>query len=64
MYIELDSSSPQTSFSYMDNEYKVDVTEGDIITFPSFLSHGSRPNTGPRKTVIGFNSDIQSMREF
>ena len=64
MYIELSDDSPKTSFSYMGDEYTVDVNEGDIITFPSFLAHGSKPNTGARKTVIGFNTDIEDSREF
>jgi len=64
MYIELGDDSPKTSFSYMGTEYKVDVNEGDIITFPSFLAHGSRPNTGARKTIIGFNTNIEVYKQF
>ena len=41
------------------DEKGVKAKEGDIITFPAFLFHRSKPNTSKkRKTVISFNSSI------
>ena len=64
IYIELGTNSPKTSFLYMNKEYTVNVNEGEILTFPSFLAHGSKPNTGARKTIVSFNSNIEVMQEF
>ena len=37
----------------------LDVKEGDVITFPSFYSHRSKPNiSNERKTIIAFNSSF------
>ena len=37
----------------------LDVKEGDVITFPAFYSHRSKPNpSNERKTVIAFNSSF------
>tara|TARA_R100000781_G_scaffold39175_1_gene27343 strand:+ start:1393 stop:1908 length:516 start_codon:yes stop_codon:yes gene_type:complete len=38
---------------------KVDVEEGDILTFPSYLRHRSPMIKNLHKTVIAFNSSIQ-----
>jgi ectoine hydroxylase-related dioxygenase (phytanoyl-CoA dioxygenase family) len=57
-YVELGSACPRTSFRFMGTEFSIDVEEGDILTFPSFLQHCSRPNRhDSRKTVIAFNSN-------
>ena len=57
-YVELDKSCPRTSFKFMGTEFSIDVEEGDILTFPSFFSHCSKPNkSGLRKTVVAFNSN-------
>ena len=54
-YLELPNSN-QTNFKFIGQEFTVDCAEGDIITFPSYLSHCSKPNkSGSRKTVIAFN---------
>lgn len=61
-YVELDKSCPRTSFKFMGTEFNIDVEEGDILTFPSFLSHCSRPNkSGLRKTVVAFNSNSEGV---
>ncbi|CAB5221990.1 hypothetical protein UFOVP242_204 [uncultured Caudovirales phage] len=57
-YIELDSQGSRTSFQCRGKEFSLDVEEGHLITFPSYLSHQSRPNKGNRKTVISFNMEI------
>jgi hypothetical protein len=61
-YVELDKSCPRTSFKFMGTEFSIDVEEGEILTFPSFLQHCSRPNKhNSRKTVIAFNSNAEGV---
>lgn len=58
-FLELTGENPGTTFYYMQNQYKVPVEEGDIITFPGFVEHESLPNkTDNLKTSIAFNSDV------
>ena len=38
---------------------KIHAIEGDIITFPAWMKHRSRPNGKERKTVIAFNSNYE-----
>jgi hypothetical protein len=61
-YVELNGSCPRTSFRFMGTEFNIDVEEGDILTFPSFLQHCSRLNKHDlRKTVIAFNSNADGV---
>ena len=54
-YVELPTET-QTTFRFLNQEFFIECKEGDIITFPSYLSHCSKPNkSGSRKTVIAFN---------
>jgi hypothetical protein len=54
-YLEL-PAGVQTTFRFLGQEFLIDCKEGDIITFPSYLNHCSKPNkSGHRKTVISFN---------
>jgi len=57
-YVELDDQASRTSFLCQGKEFSLNVEEGHIITFPTYLSHQSKPNKGKRKTVISFNMDI------
>ena len=46
------------------NHTKLDLNEGDLLTFPACLFHRSPANNiGKRKTIISFNSDISDYRE-
>ena len=57
-YVDLDNQNPKTSFKILDHEMEVDVEEGMIITFPSFIKHCSKINeSNNTKTVISFNSN-------
>ena len=38
---------------------KIHAIEGDIITFPAWMKHRSKPNGVDRKTVICFNSNYE-----
>ena len=40
-------------------EYNYKVKEGQLITFPAHLLHGSMSNGDLRKTVISFNSNFK-----
>jgi uncharacterized protein (TIGR02466 family) len=58
-YVELPEDAPRTTFIgplEKDKLITPDVSEGDIIIFPSMLRHCSLPNKSKsRKTVISFN---------
>ena len=58
-YLELAQDGPPTVLRDILNpnkEWAPKVKEGDILIFPSFVTHCSPPNTGnSRKTVIAFN---------
>jgi hypothetical protein len=57
-YLNLPEGAAKTTFRYLDEEFEVDVQEGDIITFPGFLPHCSKPNKAATpKHVIAFNSN-------
>jgi len=56
VYIELPDDQSGTTFNVLGEEFVVDISEGDIITFPSFMPHRSNPSSGV-KTVIAFNSN-------
>jgi hypothetical protein len=57
-YVSLPKHSASTSFRYCGKEFEIDVKEGQIITFPSYLEHCSKPNPSDHiKTVISFNLD-------
>jgi hypothetical protein len=55
-FIELPSKSLGTEILNYD---KLDLNEGDLLTFPAYLYHRSPVNiTEERKTIISFNSNI------
>jgi hypothetical protein len=56
-YINLDDKNSKTIFLLNGREFYVDVKEGQILTFPSYIQHCSKPNQSNNlKTVIAFNS--------
>jgi len=58
-YLELSNSKMATEFF---EGSKINVKEGDIITFPSYLYHRSPINKiNKRKTVIVFNSSFEQL---
>ena len=58
-YVALNSDCPKTSFMIENKETEFDVAEGDIITFPSYIKHRSKPNTCDSiKTIVSFNTDF------
>ena len=57
-YVDLPNNAIKTSFRLLGKEFSVEVKEGQILTFPSFIEHCSKPNLFNNiKTVISFNSN-------
>jgi len=57
-FVELPDPEFKTSIKIGEKEYDYEVKEGQIITFPAYLLHGSKPNGHLRKTIISFNSNF------
>jgi hypothetical protein len=61
-YVNLPKNSSKTEIIVPFNQKEiisVDVEEGDILTFPSFVIHRGPPNSsGEMKTILSFNVDI------
>jgi len=58
-YLELPDKEHLTEIKDLNGELiEFDAKEGDMVTFPSYLLHRSKPNNGERKTVISFNSNF------
>jgi hypothetical protein len=55
-YLDLPGESSKTSFRIDKTEFDVDVSEGDILIWPAWIQHTSKPNQSKHtKTVISFN---------
>jgi len=55
-YVDLPDNASKTSFRFLGKEFSIEVKEGQILTFPSFIEHCSKPNPSDKiKTVISFN---------
>jgi len=61
-YLELPDNSMTTTIRPLLNSkqtYKIKAEEGDLLTFPAFMSHTSEKiKSNSRKTIIAFNSDF------
>ena len=58
-FVDLPKKELSTTFKFGNTEFQVDVTEGQILTFPSFYLHMSKPNnTEQIKTIVAFNSNM------
>jgi len=61
-YLELPKNSSRTQIvSPYDQStiIELDVSEGDIVSFPSFVVHkGPRNNADTRKTIISYNTNV------
>jgi len=59
-FLELPDEHYTTEIVRADGKLcKIHAIEGDIITFPAWMRHRSRPNGKERKTVISFNSNYE-----
>jgi oxalate decarboxylase/phosphoglucose isomerase-like protein (cupin superfamily) len=55
-YVDLSNDSPKTSFELFGETFEIDVKEGVVLIFPSFLKHCSKPNKSKHtKTIVSFN---------
>tara|TARA_B100001939_G_C16858748_1_gene580823 strand:+ start:505 stop:1083 length:579 start_codon:yes stop_codon:yes gene_type:complete len=59
-YLEFPNKSSKTEliFPFNNKSQTINVSEGDIIIFPSHIIHRGLPNQSKRKTIISFNFDI------
>jgi hypothetical protein len=58
-FLELPDASHKTEILDINgNILEYDAKEGDIITFPAWMKHRSKPHEGEQKTVIAFNLDF------
>ena len=64
-YIELKDVKDSTEFydTIEGRRFQMDVKEGDIITFPSYVTHRSPPTTTDRKTVIAGNFNFTIVKD-
>jgi hypothetical protein len=61
-YLDLPDGTPKTELidPWSREVITMDVQEGDILTFPSFVIHRAPVNkTATPKTIISFNSDTE-----
>jgi len=59
-FLELPDSTYKTEIVGSNGEIiEYDAKEGDVVTFPAWLKHRSKPNGKERKTIIAFNSSFE-----
>jgi hypothetical protein len=67
-YAELPYGNQNTTVFLNPNDqkvYQVDAEEGDVVFFPTYISHRSLPNTtGQRKTILSANINIGGNCDF
>jgi hypothetical protein len=66
-YVELPEDAPKTTIvdPYTKKQIILDVKEGDIVTFPSFVLHKTLPNQSKnRKTIISYNTNATYPDDF
>ena len=57
-YLDLPEGSPKTEYidPFTNDVCELDINEGDVVAFPSFLVHRAPPNPiSTPKTIISFN---------
>jgi hypothetical protein len=56
-YVDFDEETPKTTFKLFNGEeFEIEAKEGEVLMFPSYLSHTSKENKSDKvKTVIAFN---------
>jgi hypothetical protein len=56
-FLSLPNGASKTSFKLRDQEFTVDVKEGQVLTFPASYMHCSKPNQSDEpKVVVVFNT--------
>jgi hypothetical protein len=55
-YLNLPEGCSKTTFKILDEEFSIDVKEGQILSFPGIAMHCSKPNQSKDpKIIISFN---------
>lgn len=55
-FLSLPKGSLSTTFKLLDEEFSIDVKEGQVLVFPAVYQHCSKPNkSDAAKIVIAFN---------
>lgn len=56
-YLDIAQDTPKTTFRLFDkSEIEIEMNEGEILIFPSYLEHISKSNQSEKtKTIISFN---------
>lgn len=55
-YLNLPGGGAKTTFKVFDEEFSIDVKEGQILSFPGIVTHCSKPNESKEsKIIISFN---------
>jgi hypothetical protein len=63
-YVELPEGSSKTTFRTPQQDFQIDINEGEIITFPAIFFHESKENKSEkRKTVIAANFNAKTWEE-
>jgi len=65
-YVELPEDSPGTEIINppLNKKIHIDVKEGDVILFPSYVIHRGPPNmSNERKTIISFNTSVSEIQK-
>jgi len=58
-FLELPDAKFKTEIKNKDKILEYDAKEGQLLCFPAYLLHRSKPNGNKRKTVIAFNSNFE-----
>ena len=62
-YVDLPEGTSKTTFKINNEEVSFDVNEGDVLSFPGYLTHCSKPNeTDKMKTVVVFNTSSRAVK--
>jgi hypothetical protein len=57
-FLELPDSKFKTELKTKNKILEYSVKEGQLLCFPAYLLHRSKPNGNKRKTIIAFNSSF------
>jgi len=59
-FLELPDAQFKTEIKNENEILEYEIKEGQLLCFPAYLLHRSKPNGNKRKTVIAFNSNFGS----
>jgi len=62
-FLELPDDNFKTEIKIKNKILEYDAKEGQLLCFPAYLLHRSKPNGNKRKTIIAFNSNFKCAQE-